>query len=200
MQTERRGTLEVVDGLVERATAVGWIAVGVLGAGAIGASTLWLAATGDRIATGGAVLWGLGSFGAALYRVRLDRLPLEVADHAATTIGLTGRMVTVRGWLGRGRRIDALVASARWEGDEGLVLPLIVCPGPLVGCFQVVMERVPDDPGVVCVAIEAREGAHSWRVEHRYDASSWVEGRFAPAVVRKQGRLTWSRADWQRIR
>lgn len=191
--------MEVVDGLVERATAVGWVAVGVLGAGAIGASTLWLAATGDLLAVGGAVLWGLGGFGAAVRRVRLDRLPLEVADHAATTIGLTGRSVTVRGWLGRGRRIDALSASGRWEGEQGVVLPILLCPGPLVGCFQVVMEQVPDDPGVVCIALEAREGARSWRVEHRYDASKRVEGRFAPAVVRKQGRITWSRTDWKRI-
>ena len=183
-------TLEALDRFVERLRAPSWLAIAVVGSVVLAGSTVVWVGAGDVIALVGASGVGCGGVTAAWWRRRLDALPLEVANVVADD----GEALTVRGWLGRGRRIDGLEVEVEVEGVQGPVESWVPA-GPVVGRFHV---RIARCEGPFEVRIRAEREGRRFEVTRRYEAEDRRVGRFA-AGIRLGRRATWVREDWARV-
>ncbi len=181
-----------IDTVLEKHRPSTWIALGVGAAVLFAGSTLFLGAAGDLVAGGAALCSGLAGLGAAGRRHRLETLPLVIAPVALRSRQLQGWEVTVRGCLGRGRRVDRLEVEACADGVS--VEPLFV-PGPLVGPFQVV---IPGRPRELQVRFRVYEGDRIHEQDALFGEGAIQDGRF-PAPLRREGdRWVLALERWER--
>lgn len=186
--------MEPVNQLVEQRSGAAWVAIGLGSAALLTGSTFFLVGVGDVLAGSGAVLVGLAGLGAAGWRRRLAALPLELAPRAVRHESPLGSDVTVRGWLGRGRRIEQLTVTVLADGKPTDVL---LFRGPLVGPFQVLVSGAPER---LEVTVEAREGAQTHRITQVYPPDTIEDGRFDAPVTRRGKRLRWTPERWSSLR
>jgi hypothetical protein len=186
--------LESLDALVERRSAVSWLVIGVGSAVALLAGTTVAVGVADLLLVGGAVLTGLAGISAAGRRRQLASLPLELAEELAVRQSLRGAEATVRGWLGRGRRLEDLHVRAEVDGEP---VSAIVPRGPVVGRFQVVVP-VPTT-GVLRVDVRARAADGEQSVARVYAIEAARPGRFAPGVAVDAGGLRHRPGEWSVI-
>jgi hypothetical protein len=135
-------------------------------------------------------------------RSRIGALPLTLAPFAAVD-DRGPPTVTVRAWLGRGRRIDGLEVRVRLRSVNGTEhdLPVLVGPAPVVGRFQAVARGLPEgwESGEVIVRVEAREGGRCWHAEQNYGPEHRRVGAFVAGITRNGRSVVWSHADWPRV-
>ena len=181
-----------LDSVIDRWTPAVWLGGGVLIAVLAGAAIVPLVGAAEWAAGGVAVIAALVGSGASWRKRALDHLPLEFAPSLAEWEGPLGHHLTVRAWLGRGRRVDDLRIEVR-AGDETLD---VLAPGvPVVGCFHAVFPVVE---GPVVVKVTGRNGGRSITGEVHYDADARVQGRFRPGFEIAEG-WRWKRREWSRV-
>ena len=179
--------------IVERLGVLQWLIAGAGAAIVLGAAVVPLVGPAELGAGIGAVAVGILGIGGALWRRRLERLPLTIAPVLADLETPMGRQLTVRAWVGRGRRLDRVHIEVL---ANGVPLSALAPTGPVVGCFQAVFPFV-DDEVIVRIEGEGRDGPV--RGEQRFPASARVQGRFAPGFSCDRTGWSWHRRDWARI-
>lgn len=197
----REGTLEAIDQVVERLSAPVWLGLTAIAVVGSAAGTLWAVGAADVFLGGFALVSGASGVGAAVRSRAIGRLPLELAPLAAVRSGFDGEpSITVRGWLGRGRRVDAISADVALEGAEDVELHVWVPPTPLVGRFQLVVTGLPEDHAVRSLRVVVRAtGADGEQVAARsYASDDRQDGRFAPGL-QLGPQVRWARAEWARV-
>lgn len=179
---------------MERFGAPAWLGSALIVGAALLGSTWWWVGAGDVVAVIAAAIAGASGVAAAWRRRQIDALPLEIASVAAVGPGTKGPGITVRAWLGRGRRIEAVEVVARMDGAT---LPVLVHPGPLVGRFQAVVTGLPEDQAArtLDVEVRARAEGREWSVHHSFPPDTRREGRFAAGITTKGG-VGWDPARW----
>lgn len=181
-----------LDSFIDQWSPARWLGGSALLALAAGIAVVPLVGTAELVSGGVAVLAAVLGPGAAWWKHRLDQLPLEFAPQLAEWDGPLGHQLTVRGWLGRGRRIDDLVIEVEADGEALDVL----APGvPVLGRFQAVFPAVP---GPVVVRVRGRSRGRTVRSEHYYDADARIQGRFHPGFEVGE-RWRWKRREWSRV-
>lgn len=185
--------IERVNTIVERFRAIHWLVAGLGASLVLGASVVPLVGGAELGAGIGAVLAGVLGVGGAFWRRRLEQLPLTIAPELADLETPMGRQLTVRAWLGRGRRLE----QVRFEVlVDGAPLAVLSPEGPVVGCFQAVFPYVD---GEVLVRIEGQGRDGKVSSERLFAGDARVQGRFAPGFSCSGGGWSWHRRDWARI-
>ncbi|MCA9568125.1 MAG: hypothetical protein KC656_09795 [Myxococcales bacterium] len=185
--------MEALNQLAERRSPAVWLAIGLGGTAILAGSTVVLVGAADVVALVGAVLSGLAGCGAAWRSRGLARLPLVLAPVAARSEGPLGADVTLRGQLGRGRRVDHLEVEVTVDGRPAEAL---VFAGPLVGPFQILVPGTPDE---VRVTVRATEGATVHAASARYAGDTITAGRFAAPVERVGDRIALRPGRWSEV-
>ena len=186
--------MEPVNQLVERCSGTTWLTIGLGSAAALAGSPVFLVGTADLMAGAGALLVGVGGVGAAGWRRRLAGLPLELAPRVVRADGPLGSDLTVRGWLGRGRRIEQLTVTVLADGEP---VDALLFRGPLVGPFQVL---VPGAPEQLTVTVEAREDGQTHTATRTYGPDAVEDGRFAPPFTGDARTFRWTPERWGSLR
>jgi hypothetical protein len=186
--------------VVERLTAPVWLGLAAIAVLGSAGGTLWAVGAADVALVGFAVVSGASGVGAAVRRRALDAMPLELAPVVAIRDEGTGARISVRGWLGRGRRVDALSVDVAFEGAEDAPVQVFVPPTPLVGRFQLVISGLPEDHGSRSLRVAVRAGAAGQEqvASRTYGVDDRRPGRFAPGLSLERG-LRWAREEWARV-
>ncbi len=186
--------------MVERLSAPAWLGLTAIAVVGSVAGTVWAVGAADLFLGGLAMVSGASGVGAAMRSRTIARLPLELAPVVARSTGGREPTLTVRGWLGRGRRIDGVSAEVVFEGAEDVDLHVWVPPTPLVGRFHLVLTGLPEDHDARSLRVVVRvSGADGEQVASRtYGSSDRADGRFAPGIALQPG-VRWSRGEWAHV-
>lgn len=134
-------------------------------------------------------------------RRKLDHLPLELSSTALNTLVDGIPAIAVRARLGRGRPARDPEAEFSWVTPEREFPLPVLAPAPVVsGAFTFLAfdrDRVTARPGVLRVRARAQEGSELREAERLFTCLD--EGRFAPQVVRRRGRLRHDPSAWERV-
>jgi hypothetical protein len=165
-----------------------------------------LLATGELWLGGAAVATAVfGSSAASLWRLRLDRLPLELSR-----TGLVGelsghRVVRFRARLGRGRVLSDPAATVQWLPDDGEPTPIdVVGPGVahLLGAWTVLaIDRGQHlgEAGTLEVTVRGREGERDWQVSRQFPIGELRHGTFAGGLEHRGGKLSVVPRTWDAV-
>lgn len=176
------------------AFAAGWAAVGL----GIAAAPL----AGDLVL--GAAAAGLSGLAGWAWsrRARLDRLPLVLGEVAVRQALDREPVLRTRAWLGHGREMRDIEATATLHppaGDPvplGVDVPAVVATGPITLTIALPALAI----GEVGLQVRVVEDGTLWTATRRYALQDAPHAPLDVPVRTERGRMRWHRAAWDRVR
>lgn len=135
-------------------------------------------------------------------RARLDALPLVLGEVAVRQVLQREPVLRTRAWLGHGREMRDIEASATLHPPGGAPIalavdvPAIVATGPIT--LTVALPSLAH--GEVEVRVRVVEDGTRWSAERRYALTEAPQAPLDVPVRTDRGRMRWDRAAWDRAR